>query len=80
MAWLRQRAEQSSTALVPIVGPRTAGQLDDYLRALDVILSPGQFELLSSVSAVALGVPHDACARQLPALAAGVVPPSVPVA
>jgi aryl-alcohol dehydrogenase-like predicted oxidoreductase len=84
MAWLRQRADESSTALVPVIGPRTLDQLDDYLQALDVRLSAEQFALLSSVSAVQLGVPHDASDAQLPALAGGepdrVLLPSVPVA
>jgi aryl-alcohol dehydrogenase-like predicted oxidoreductase len=82
MAWLRQRADRSSTALVPIIGPRTPSQLDDYLRALDLSLSDEQFALLSEVSATAPGVPHEAAARQLPALAGGttLVPPLVPVA
>lgn len=84
MAWLRQRADQSSTALVPIIGPRTVTQLTDYLDALDVTLSADQFARLGDVSAVALGVPHDACEAQLPVLAGGepsrVVLPTPPVA
>jgi aryl-alcohol dehydrogenase-like predicted oxidoreductase len=84
MAWLHGRADRSATALIPIVGPRTAGQLDDYLSALDVTLSDDQFGRLSEVSAVALGVPHDAADAQQPALAGGsperMVPPAVPVA
>jgi aryl-alcohol dehydrogenase-like predicted oxidoreductase len=80
MAWLRQRADRLSTALVPVIGPRTRDQLDDYLQALDLTLSPEQFDRLTAVSAVALGVPHDASAAQLPVLAAGVLPPTVPVA
>ena len=35
VAWLRDRPP-SSTAVVPIIGPRNVAQLDDYLAALDV--------------------------------------------
>jgi aryl-alcohol dehydrogenase-like predicted oxidoreductase len=58
MAWLRARAEQSATAQVPILGPRTIAQLEDYLAALDVQLSPEHVDQLDKVSAVELGVPH----------------------
>jgi aryl-alcohol dehydrogenase-like predicted oxidoreductase len=58
MAWLRQRGERSAATLVPIVGPRTLSQLDDYLAALEVTLSAEQYTRLDGVSAVELGVPH----------------------
>jgi hypothetical protein len=58
MAWLRGRGERSAATLVPIIGPRTLQQLDDYLGALDVTLTDGQYALLDTVSAVELGVPH----------------------
>ncbi len=84
MAWLRERGVRSATALIPIIGPRTVEQLDDYLSALDVTLSVDQFALLSEASAVSLGVPHEAAEAQQPALAGGdpdrMVPPAVPVA
>lgn len=58
MAWLRQRGERSAATLIPIVGPRTLAQLDDYLGALDVSLTAEQYTRLDEVSAVEPGVPH----------------------
>lgn len=52
VAWLAERARRSATALVPVIGPRTTGQLHDYLAALDLDLSPGQYARLTEVSAV----------------------------
>jgi aryl-alcohol dehydrogenase-like predicted oxidoreductase len=51
VAWLAERARRSATALVPVIGPRTSGQLDDYLAALDLTLSPAQYASLTEVSA-----------------------------
>ncbi|CAN5195831.1 aldo/keto reductase [soil metagenome] len=56
MAWLRERGNRSSTAIVPIIGPRTMAQLEDYLGALDVALTPEQYTRLDEVSMPALGV------------------------
>lgn len=56
MAWLRERGNRSSTAIVPIVGPRTLSQLDDYLGALDVTLTADQYNRLDEVSMPMLGV------------------------
>jgi aryl-alcohol dehydrogenase-like predicted oxidoreductase len=56
VAWLAERARRSATALVPVIGPRTTSQLDDYLAALDLPLSPAQYARLTEVSAVP-GVP-----------------------
>ncbi|MFD3582566.1 aldo/keto reductase [Streptomyces sp. NPDC058683] len=58
MAWLRERGERSSATLIPIVGPRTLAQLDDYLGALEVTLTDEQYTRLDKVSAVELGAPH----------------------
>ncbi|MFS8197830.1 aldo/keto reductase [Streptomyces sp. CWNU-52B] len=58
MAWLRERGERSAATFVPIVGPRTPAQLDDYLGALDVTLTDKQYTRLDEVSAVEPGVPH----------------------
>ncbi|MFI7133691.1 aldo/keto reductase [Nonomuraea sp. NPDC050153] len=63
MAWVRERASQASTSFIPIIGPRDLTQLDTYLDALDLRLTPQQFARLSDVSAVPLGVPHEAIAR-----------------
>ncbi|NEB04136.1 aldo/keto reductase [Streptomyces sp. SID13726] len=84
VAWLRERAAQASTSFVPIIGPRNLTQLDDYLGALDVQLAPKQFARLSDVSAIPLGVPHEASAGARNALQGGdssrVTQPAVPVA
>jgi aryl-alcohol dehydrogenase-like predicted oxidoreductase len=58
MAWLRQRGDRSAATIVPVVGPRTLNQLDEYLGALDVNLTDEQYTRLDEVSAVEPGVPH----------------------
>jgi aryl-alcohol dehydrogenase-like predicted oxidoreductase len=60
VSWLRHRFAGSATAVLPIIGPRSPEQLEDYLAALSVSLTPDQYERLDAVSAPALGVPHDA--------------------
>jgi aryl-alcohol dehydrogenase-like predicted oxidoreductase len=57
VAWLRQSARRWPTAVVPVIGPRTLGQLEDYLAALELELSPERFAALDAVSAPALGYP-----------------------
>jgi aryl-alcohol dehydrogenase-like predicted oxidoreductase len=59
VAWLRERSARSTTPLVPVIGPRNTGQLDDYLAALDVRLTDAQFDRLAEVSAAPAGVPHE---------------------
>lgn len=59
VAWLRAKAASASTALIPILGPRTKTQLDDVLGALDIGLSVEQLQRLNDVSAVAPGFPHN---------------------
>jgi aryl-alcohol dehydrogenase-like predicted oxidoreductase len=59
MAWLLARTARTATAVVPIIGPRTVAQLDDYLGALTVRLSEEQYARLDSVSALDLA-PEDA--------------------
>jgi aryl-alcohol dehydrogenase-like predicted oxidoreductase len=56
MAWLRERGNRSSTTVVPIIGPRTMAQLEDYLGALDISLTDEQYTRLDTVSAPAPGV------------------------
>ncbi|MFD9004573.1 aldo/keto reductase [Streptomyces sp. NPDC059582] len=84
VAWLRERGAQTSTSVTPIIGPRSLTQLDDYLGALDVRLTPAQFARLSEVSAVSLGVPHEATAGVRDTVRGGdadlVLAPAVPVA
>jgi aryl-alcohol dehydrogenase-like predicted oxidoreductase len=62
VAWLRHRATASTTAFLPIIGPRTVAQLDDYLGSLEARLTDEQAARLTAVSAVPLGVPHEAVA------------------
>jgi aryl-alcohol dehydrogenase-like predicted oxidoreductase len=59
LAWLGRRAALAPTALVPIVGPRTPAQLDEYLQSLDLHLDDDQYARLEKISAVSLGTPHD---------------------
>lgn len=78
IAWLRHR--RSTTPLIPIIGPRTIEQLDDYLAALELELPEEHVERLSNVSAVPLGVPHDVIARVASGRGDVVAAPAVPVA
>ncbi|MFE7508593.1 aldo/keto reductase [Promicromonospora sp. NPDC057488] len=84
MAWLRQRGERSAATLVPIVGPRTLAQLDDYLDALTVTLTDEQYARLDAVSAVEPGVPSTINASIRESLLGGdlarFISPAVPVA
>jgi aryl-alcohol dehydrogenase-like predicted oxidoreductase len=59
LAWLLRHGGEAATALIPIVGPRTRAQLDEYLRALTTDLTDEQYRRLDEVSAVALGTPHE---------------------
>lgn len=83
MAWIRARGDRSSTALIPIIGPRTMAQLEDYLGALDLDLTPEQYTRLDAVSAPSLGVPHEINATIHDSLLGGeperFVLPTVPV-
>ncbi|MDT9691510.1 aldo/keto reductase [Streptomyces sp. P9(2023)] len=59
VAWLRARAERSATTMVPVIGPRTADQLEEYLGALDVTLDDAQFDRLEQAGAIRLGQPYE---------------------
>ncbi|MEU5906918.1 aldo/keto reductase [Micromonospora sp. NPDC047467] len=65
LAWLRRRAALATTALVPIVGPRTLTQLDEYLKSLDLDLSDQHYQRLDEVSALRPGAPHEDVAAAL---------------
>lgn len=65
MAWLLERARRSSTALVPIIGPRTVEQTDSYLASLDVKLDDDQYRRLDEVSRIDLGQPHNQIAERV---------------
>lgn len=66
IAWLREKARRSTTALVPILGSRTRAQLDSTLGALNVQLSAEQVTRLNTASAIPLGVPHGIIAERFP--------------
>ena len=84
IAWLQHKAARSTTALVPILGPRTRQQFDDTLGALNVVLADEQVARLDGASGVALGVPHDMLAGSAARMAGGdvgsLIRPAVPVA
>ncbi|MGA4727339.1 aldo/keto reductase [Micromonospora taraxaci] len=83
LAWLRRRAALASTALIPIVGPRTPLQLDEYLKALQLELGDQHYRQLDEVSAIKLGTPHEDVAAALSHGFDGdrtlLEPPAVPV-
>ena len=83
-AWVLERSRRLTTSSIPIIGPRDLAQLDDYLGALDLELTPEQYDVPTDVSAVPLGVPHDANAAALNGLRSGAAAlfesPAVPVA
>ena len=58
VAWLLERARRSPTGVVPIIGPRTLAQLDDYLAAREVDLGE-HYQRLDDVSRIPLGQPHE---------------------
>jgi aryl-alcohol dehydrogenase-like predicted oxidoreductase len=55
LAWLRQRNQQ----IIPIIGARTAVQLEDSLGCLNVILTKNEINELDLISQIELGFPHD---------------------
>lgn len=59
IAWLMHKADKSTTSIIPILGSRTAAQLEATLGALSVVLNLDQIERLNIASEVALGVPHE---------------------
>ncbi|WP_149179207.1 aldo/keto reductase [Streptomyces sp. TRM49041] len=84
IAWLRARAARSATAMVPVIGPRTVDQLDDYLAALELTLDDEQVARLDKASAIRLGQPYELIAGHRDAALGGVadrfVHPATPVA
>jgi aryl-alcohol dehydrogenase-like predicted oxidoreductase len=62
IAWVRQR----SSAIVPILGARSAEQLRDNLGAIDVTLTPEQMATLEAATDFRLGFPHDFIAEISP--------------
>jgi len=83
IAWLRARAAASATALVPILGPRSAAQLEATLGALTLQLQADQLARLEAASAFEAGAPYDQIASSLAGTRGGhadIVAPRVPVA
>lgn len=70
-AWVIERSRRLATSGTPIIGPRSLAQPQDYLAALDLELTPAQYERLTAVSTIDLGIPHEANARSLPGLQGG---------
>ncbi|MFF8026612.1 aldo/keto reductase [Streptomyces sp. NPDC007896] len=71
VAWLRARAARASTALIPVIGPRTTEQLGEYLAALDLVLTDEQYDRLEQAGGVAPGSPHETAAAGLAAALGG---------
>jgi aryl-alcohol dehydrogenase-like predicted oxidoreductase len=59
IAWMLHKARLSTTALIPILGPRTYEQLTGNLKALEITLSLEQIARLDERSQIALGTPHE---------------------
>jgi aryl-alcohol dehydrogenase-like predicted oxidoreductase len=71
LAWLLHKARLSTTALIPILGPRTYEQLAGSLGALEVNLSQEQIGLLDETSQIAFGTPHEQTHGSAAAIAGG---------
>ncbi len=55
LAWLRQH----NPSIIPVVGARTASQLGESLKCVDVVLPNEVMQSLNEISAIELGFPHD---------------------
>ncbi len=71
LAWLLHKARLSTTALIPILGPRTYEQLAGSLGALEVNLSQEQIGRLEEASQIAFGTPHEQTHGSAAAIAGG---------
>jgi aryl-alcohol dehydrogenase-like predicted oxidoreductase len=71
LAWICERARRSTTALIPIIGPRTVDQLNNNLLALDVVLPDEAYARLERVSEVVPGVPFEVNQETYPKLLGG---------
>ena len=56
LAWLLRR---KANTVIPIIGARNLGQIQDNLSSLTLLLSEDTMSRLDRVSAVSLGFPHD---------------------
>lgn len=59
LAWLRHHVALATTAMIPIVGPRSLAHLEGYLKSLDMELDEQHYRHLDEVSAPQLGTPHE---------------------
>ena len=59
LRWLMQKPGRP----LPVIGARTAEQLEDNLGAMNISLNDDQMQRLDDVSAIELGYPHDVFAR-----------------
>ncbi|KND61929.1 putative oxidoreductase [Candidatus Burkholderia verschuerenii] len=71
LAWTRERARRASTAVIPIIGPRTVEQLDNNLSALDIAFPDELYDRLDQVSSINLGVPFEVNLETYPKLLGG---------
>jgi aryl-alcohol dehydrogenase-like predicted oxidoreductase len=71
IAWMLHKARLSTTALIPILGPRTYEQLAGSLGALEVNLSQEQIGRLDETSQIASGTPHEQTHGSAAAIAGG---------
>jgi aryl-alcohol dehydrogenase-like predicted oxidoreductase len=71
IAWLLHKARESTTALIPILGPRTPAQLAGTLSALKLTLAENQIARLDETSQIPLGTPHEQIAGSATAMAGG---------
>ena len=71
IAWMLHKARLSTTALIPVLGPRTYEQLAGNLSALEVTLSLEQIARLDEKSEIALGTPHEQIHGSAAAIAGG---------
>jgi aryl-alcohol dehydrogenase-like predicted oxidoreductase len=65
MASLREKAAASRTGRVAIVGPRTLGQLREYLGSLEVWFEAEQTARLDKASAIRHGQPYEIVADRV---------------
>jgi aryl-alcohol dehydrogenase-like predicted oxidoreductase len=71
LAWIRERARRSTTAIIPIIGPRTVEQLDNNLLALDIAFPGELYERLDKASEIDAGVPFEVNQETYPRLIGG---------
>jgi len=71
LAWTRERARRASTAVIPIIGPRTVEQIDNNLLALNIAFPDEVYDRLEKVSAINWGVPFQVNRETLPRMLGG---------